>query len=101
MKRIWICLLALLLLAGCGAEQRDEMVSWPEQNGLEPFKAEVEAQEGLTLSAEWEAYDPSIEAIWFTLENNSGWKCPWGRNTVWKDGWKEIPFPPIGIKCPW
>ena len=101
MKRIWICLLALLLLAGCGAEQRDEMVSWPEQNGLEPFKAEVEAQEGLTLSAEWEAYDPSIEAIWFTLENNSGVEVSMGAEYSlerWLEGdsvpsdWYQVPL---------
>ena len=101
MRRIWICLLALLVLAGCGAEQRDEMVSWPEQNGLEPFKAEVEAQEGLTLSAEWEAYDPSIEAIWFTLENNSGVEVSMGAEYSlerWLEGdsvpsdWYQVPL---------
>lgn len=75
MKRIFMCLLCVLLLAGCGADRPDDadyMVSVPEQMGLGPESAAEKSGAAFTLSAEWAEYDPSIGTVWFTLENHSG-----------------------------
>ena len=60
MRRIWICLLALLVLAGCGEQETDA--------GEPP--AEQETSSGsfsLELDTEWDVYDPSAEEIWCIL----------------------------------
>ena len=63
MKRLWICLLALLALAGCGGQESQET------DAGEP-PAEQEAPSGsfsLGLDTAWDVYDPSVETIWCTL----------------------------------
>ncbi len=75
MKRIFVCLLCVLLLAGCGADRPgevDQMVSIPEQRGLGSESTVGEESAAFTLSTEWAEYDPSIGTVWFTLENHSG-----------------------------
>lgn len=75
MRRIFACLLCVLLLAGCGAGipgEVDQMVSIPEQMGLGAKSAAGEGSAAFTLSTEWAEYDPSIGTVWFTLENHSG-----------------------------
>ena len=54
MKRIWICLLALLVLAGCG-DPGDVAVTTVYETD-DPPRA--------TLTAERDAYDPSVETVW-------------------------------------
>ena len=57
MKRIWICLLALLVLAGCG-DPGDVAVTTVYETD-DPPRA--------TLTAERDAYDPSVETVWCVL----------------------------------
>ena len=90
MKRLWICLLALLALAGCGEQ---------ETGAGEP-PAEQEPTSGsfsLGLGTEREAYDPSVEEIWCILSyEGEGEPLEFGaeyRLEVQTDsGWEQVPF---------
>ena len=90
MKRIWICLLALLVLAGCGEQETDA--------GEPP--AEQETSSGsfsLELDTEWDVYDPSAEEIWCILSyEGEGDPLEFGaeyRLEVQTDsGWEQVPF---------
>ena len=75
MKRIWVMLAAVLLLAGCGADTEQGVLTGemdlPESEyevepGMEPSENPV-----CLLKPEWEEYDPAVERIWFTIENCS------------------------------
>ena len=90
MRRIWICLLALLVLAGCGEQETDA--------GEPP--AEQETSSGsfsLELDTEWDVYDPSAEEIWCILSyEGEGDPLEFGaeyRLEVQTDsGWEQVPF---------
>ena len=90
MRRIWICLLALLVLAGCGEQETDA--------GEPP--AEQETSSGsfsLELDTEWDVYDPSAEEIWCILSyEGEGDLLEFGaeyRLEVQTDsGWEQVPF---------
>lgn len=90
MGRIWICLLALLVLAGCGEQETDA--------GEPP--AEQETSSGsfsLELDTEWDVYDPSAEEIWCILSyEGEGDPLEFGaeyRLEVQTDsGWEQVPF---------
>ena len=91
MKRIWICLLALLLLAGCGSSG----------TGTEEARQEEQTPSSgsysLGLATEWDAYDPSVETIWCIVSSGgTGAPLEYGaeyRLDVHTDsGWEEIPL---------
>ena len=90
MRRIWICLLALLVLAGCGEQETDA--------GEPP--AEQETSSGsfsLELDTEWDVYAPSAEEIWCILSyEGEGDPLEFGaeyRLEVQTDsGWEQVPF---------
>ena len=72
MRRFLAIAAACLLLTGCGQNQVDAMISEPEQNGLLLEQAEITENASIKLSKEWDVYDPSVEEIWFWIENDSG-----------------------------
>ena len=96
MKRLWICLLALLVLVGCGGNPTDvgETLVVPQSAG----------SYRLNMETEWMEYDPSVDSIWCILsyegegeplefgaeyrlevQTDSGWeKVPW-KNEAWED----------------
>ena len=90
MKRLWIWMLALLLLAGCGGQE----------TGTGAPQAEQEQSTGafsLGLATEWEAYDPSVETIWCILSyEGEGEPLEFGAEyqlEVLKDGaWEQVPW---------
>ena len=90
MKRIGICLLALLVLAGCGGKEAD---TGEPQAGQEPSGGSF----SLGMATEWEAYDPSVETIWCILsDEGSGEPLEFGaeyRLEVQTDsGWEQVPL---------
>lgn len=93
MKQIGLALLlSALLLTGCGGERGPAAgeMSVPESD-----VAELSAD--LLLRPEWEEYDPSVETIWFTLENRTGGEIETGVDyaleTLGENGsWYQVPF---------
>ena len=88
MKRIWICLLALLVLAGCG-DPGDVAVTTVYETD-DPPRA--------TLTAERDAYDPSVETVWCVLSyEGEGEPLEYGAS-YWldvreEDGtWTQVPL---------
>lgn len=99
MKRALVILMALLLLTGCGAGSEkgppagemdlpeSEVQTGPEENGTPVF----------LLKPEWSEYDPDVERIWFTVENQSGAEVMTGVDyrleTLLENGaWKLVRF---------
>ena len=72
MRRFLAIAAACLLLTGCGQNQVDAMISEPEQNGLLLEQEEITENASIKLATEWDVYDPSVEEIWFWIENDSG-----------------------------
>ena len=73
--RLFATLLVTLLLAGCGAERKEEQVPVGEMSLPESTYEEESSGELSTvylLKPEWNEYDPSVDRIWFTVENLSG-----------------------------
>lgn len=91
MKRIWMCLLALLLLAGCGAEERESAGEAPAE------EAPAAGSYSLGMTTEWTEYDPSVGTVWCIVSSEGeGEPLEFGseyRLEVRTDsGWKEIPL---------
>lgn len=88
MKRFWICLLALTLLAGCGAENQD----------LEEAAQTSAAEEAaVTMQTERNVYDASVESVWYIIENHSGrqveFGTEYGLERQEEDGsWIPVPY---------
>lgn len=93
MKRMGLALLlAALLLTGCGGKQGP-----PAGEMTVPESDVAELSTELLLKTEWEAYDPSVETIWFTLENHTGAELGTGVDyaleTLGENGsWYQVPF---------
>lgn len=89
MKRLWPCLLALLLLAGCGGNPTDvgETLVVPQSAG----------SYSLNMETEWMEYDPSVDSIWCILSyEGEGEPLEFGaeyRLEVQTDsGWEQVPL---------
>ena len=99
MKRVLVMLLAFLLLTGCSAKNGEQgptgEMSLPESE----YEVETE-QEGTPvylLTPEWGEYDPSVESIWFTVDNCSGAVMETGMEyqleMLFENGvWHQVPF---------
>ena len=91
MKRIWSCLLALLLLAGCGGEAQESAGEAPAE------EAPAAGSYSLEMITEWAEYDPSADTIWCVLSHEGeGDPLEFGseyRLEVRTDsGWEQVPF---------
>ena len=96
MTRLLPLLLALALLAGYGAmESKAPAAKESSFPAEEP--APVTVSEDFRLTTEWAEYDPSVETVWYLLENRSGGEIMTGReNRVERlaaDGtWQALPM---------
>lgn len=101
MKRIWVILMAVLLLTGCGAETEKGPPAGETELPESGYETETEQEPSenpvYLLKPEWEEYDPSVERIWFTVENLSGAVMETGTEyaleTLSDNGsWYQVPF---------
>ena len=79
MKRLLPLLLALALLAGCGAKEKETR---PVEETVPPAEepAVPAADSGaFALTTEREEYDPSVETVWYLLENRGSTEIMTGR----------------------
>ena len=79
MKRLLPLLLALALLAGCGAKEKETR---PVEETVPPAEepAAPAADSGaFALTTEREEYDPSVETVWYLLENRGSTEIMTGR----------------------
>ena len=91
MKRIWSCLMALLLLAGCGGEAQESAGETPAE------EAPAAGSYSLGMTTEWAEYDPSVDTIWCVLSyEGEGDPLEFGseyRLEVRTDsGWEQVPL---------
>lgn len=99
-RRLFATLLVILLLTGCGAERKEEQVPAGEMSLPESTYEEESSGELSTvylLKPEWNEYDPSVDRIWFTVENLSGGMMVTGMEysleTLGDNGsWYQVPF---------
>lgn len=101
MKRIWVILMAALLLAGCGAKEETGSpageTELPESEYETATEQSVNGDPVYFLKPEWAEYDPSVERIWFTVENCSDAIMETGMEyqleTLSDNGaWYQVPF---------
>ena len=100
MKKILALMLALLCLAGCSAKEEEKIPTGEMGVPESEHEAVIEQEEGTPiylLTPEWNEYDPSVESVWFTIQNGSGVLMETGTEyqleTLGENGnWKQIPF---------
>ena len=95
--RLFAVLLAALLLTGCGSGENSTTITEPELPPAEETDGEDRWSETIHLTTEWEEYDPSVETIWFMIENQGGEGLETGVDyqleTLTENGsWQRIPF---------
>lgn len=103
MKRLISILLIFLMLTGCGPQER----TTPEEQGpsageitLPESSTQTEYDAGecaCTMTTEWTEYDPSVEAVWYILKNESGRDVETGADyqleTLGENGsWYQVPL---------
>lgn len=103
MKRFLAAVMMCLLLTGCGQKQVgdvDGRISEPEQHGLLEQSENTENAQ-IKLVTEWEVYDPTVEELWFWIENESGSDVSFGSDYTlekWTEmgsgarGWNQVAF---------
>lgn len=99
MRRFLAIAAACLLLTGCGQNQVDAMISEPEQNGLLLEQEEITENASIKLATEWDVYDPSVEEIWFWIENDSGNDVTFGQEYTLENGWRRTVGFRTGTRC--
>ena len=97
MRKLFACLLAVTLLAGCGAkpELTESVEQVPETESIENTEPAVEGD--FSLKTEWENYDPSVEHVWFLLTNEGDEDAEVGTEyaleTLGENGtWYQVPL---------
>ena len=98
MKRsVLALLLAVLLLTGCGAESGPPAGEMDLPESEDQVETEQNGTPVFLLKPEWSEYDPNVERIWFTIENQSGAEIMTGVDyrleTLFENGeWKLVRF---------
>ena len=96
MKRILMCLICLLLLAGCG-KKTVESEQLPAREPVFQELPETEVGSGrFLLSTQREVYSPQEERLYFYLENQSDWEImtgvDHGLQVLEGEKWVDVPF---------
>ena len=100
MKKMFVLALALLCLAGCSAKEEEKIPTGEMTLPESEHEAVIEQEEGTPiylLTPEWNEYDPSVESVWFTIQNCSGGIMETGADywleTLGENGdWYQVPF---------
>lgn len=101
MKKLIPMLLVLALLAGCGAQETGTEEKEPPAGEMTlPESTYTDSDTGArscTLTTEWEEYDPSVEAVWYILKNESDRDAETGADylleTLGENGsWYQVPL---------
>ena len=101
MKKLTAILLLLMLLSGCGAgEARTEEKGPPAGEMTVPestYTGDDAGECACTMTTEWEEYDPSVEAVWYILQNESDRDVEIGADylleTLGENGaWYQVPL---------
>ena len=100
MKKMFALALTLLCLAGCSAKKEETVAAGEPTLPEHEYETEVGQEEGTPiylLTPEWNEYDPSVESVWFTIQNCSGEIMETGTEyqleTQGENGnWKQVPF---------
>ena len=99
-KKMFVLALALLCLAGCGAKEEEKIPTGEMTLPESGHETVIEQEEGTPiylLTPEWNEYDPSVESVWFTIQNCSGAIMETGADhwleTLGENGnWYQVPF---------
>lgn len=96
-KGVFVLLLTALLLTGCGAESGPPAGEMDLPESEDQVETEQNGTPVFLLKPEWSEYDPNVERIWFTIENQSGAEIMTGVDyrleTLFENGeWKLVRF---------